>query len=85
VKKVKPLQSTLGSTVVGVLAHPSNLGKRAKTCGKCGSKIDSPGPCKVCKDAPYGLIYLPPMESQYRYAIEVSDAIKAGKKIPKRK
>jgi hypothetical protein len=25
-----------------------------KTCGKCGSKIEKPGPCPVCDDKPFG-------------------------------
>lgn len=28
--------------------------RKPKTCGKCGSKIDQPGPCGVCNDKPYG-------------------------------
>lgn len=29
--------------------------QKKKTCGKCGSSIEKPGPCPVCEDRPFGL------------------------------
>ena len=37
------------------LTHHSVTVVKFKTCGKCGSKIENPGPCAVCNDTPFGV------------------------------
>lgn len=52
-KSSNSYNNSAADIVLYSLSHNNGINNKTR-CGKCGAKLQNPGPCSVCNDKPFG-------------------------------